>query len=218
MKIKLAVIDLELSTRAKRIAAAVVVQLFVLGGAAVAYANVEHTWSEGELLTAAHLNGTFEKLDERITSLEAAHVSLAASSDAIETGMLAQDLVYESISLDLTPGTWRIEGFATLSTSVSADGVQISLWNATDGVEIPMSRSPVQTTIGYGGAPTCDGVSAHCSLVAATTSSVVTVAANTKIQIKGHRNGSSTIWFGASFPAGTLVLPPSHRLTAVRIK
>jgi hypothetical protein len=70
MKIKLIVIDLELSARAKRIAAAVAIPLVVLGGGAVAYANVPHTWKDGDLLTAKDLNGNFDDLDGRVAALD----------------------------------------------------------------------------------------------------------------------------------------------------
>jgi hypothetical protein len=75
MKFKLFVIDLELSARAKRIAAAVVVPLLVLGGGAVAYANVPHSWADGDTLSAADLNGNFSALDQRVTTVEQAEAT-----------------------------------------------------------------------------------------------------------------------------------------------
>jgi hypothetical protein len=63
MKIKVVVIDLELSRRAKRIAAAVAIPLVLLGGAAVGYAEVPRTWKDGETLKAEDLNASFKALD-----------------------------------------------------------------------------------------------------------------------------------------------------------
>jgi hypothetical protein len=72
MKLKLVVVDLELSKRMKRVAAAALVPALVLAGGAIAYANVPHTWNDKDVLMAAALNGNFADLDTRITPLEAA--------------------------------------------------------------------------------------------------------------------------------------------------
>jgi hypothetical protein len=73
MKLKVIVVDLELSTRAKRAALAATTLagiLLVAGSGAVA--AVPHTWNDGDTLNAADLNGAFTALDTRISTLEAA--------------------------------------------------------------------------------------------------------------------------------------------------
>jgi hypothetical protein len=70
MKIKLVVLDLELSRRTKRMAAAAAIAVLAVGAGAVAYANAPHAWSDGDTLTAVDLNGNFAALDGRITALE----------------------------------------------------------------------------------------------------------------------------------------------------
>ena len=75
MKLKLVVVDLELSKRAKRIAVAALVPVLVIAGGAIAYANVPHSFKDGDVLNAADLNGNFDALDQRITKLEAAAAS-----------------------------------------------------------------------------------------------------------------------------------------------
>jgi hypothetical protein len=75
MKIKMVVVDLELSSRAKRIAAAVAVPLLVLGGGAVAYANVPHTWKDGDVLKADELNENFTGLESDVANLKRAQSS-----------------------------------------------------------------------------------------------------------------------------------------------
>jgi hypothetical protein len=70
MRIKLVVLDLELSRGAKRIAAAVAIALLAVGAGAIAYASVPHAWRDGDALTADDLNGNFAALDGRITTLE----------------------------------------------------------------------------------------------------------------------------------------------------
>jgi hypothetical protein len=75
MKIKMIVVDLELSTRAKRIAAAAAIPLLVLGGGAVAYANVPHTWKDGDVLRAEDLNEDFEAHERQVSAVES-HITL----------------------------------------------------------------------------------------------------------------------------------------------
>jgi formylglycine-generating enzyme required for sulfatase activity len=70
MKLKLVVMDLELSKRAKRIAAGVLVPVLVIAGGAIAYANVPHTWKDGDTLNATDLNGNFSAVDQRLLALE----------------------------------------------------------------------------------------------------------------------------------------------------
>ncbi|WP_437291126.1 hypothetical protein [Sorangium sp. So ce406] len=205
--------------RQKRILAGGVIASLVLGLAAVTYAGPPlRSWKDGDTLEATELNGNFSAIDTRLAAVEKLPTYLVAESEATENAAFNQDVVYQGVSLDLTPGTWRVEGFATLSTTVAPDAVQISLWDDSNGVEFPQTRSPRQSTVASSGAESCDGVNQYCTEVAATTSSVITVAANTKIRIKGHRNGSSQLWFGASAPPGVLILPPGHRLTALRLK
>jgi len=70
MKIKLVVMDLELSKRAKRIAAAVLVPALVIAGGAIAYAGTLHVWNDGDMLNSSDLNGNFADHEARIAALE----------------------------------------------------------------------------------------------------------------------------------------------------
>jgi hypothetical protein len=72
MKIKLVVVDLELSKRAKRIVATMLVPILVIAGGALAYAGVPHTWANGDKLDATDLNANFANLDGRLSPLAAA--------------------------------------------------------------------------------------------------------------------------------------------------
>jgi hypothetical protein len=219
MQVKIVVIDFEIPARIKRRALTIGIPLAILAGAgAVAYAGVPNIWKSGDVLNAAALNENFDSIDKRVGALEANPTYLVAESQITENGSLSQDLVYQSISLDLTPGTWFVEGFASLSSTFQEDAVQISLWDDTNSVEVPQSRSPMQNTMQFGGATFCDGMTTFCSPVAAKTSCVITVTSGTKIRLKGHRNGLSKLWFGSSDPNGAIVLPRGHRLTALRLK
>lgn len=66
MKMKIVVIDLELSRRTKRLAAAAVVAAIAIGAGAIAYASVPHTWNDGDTLNAADLNANFAALSDRL--------------------------------------------------------------------------------------------------------------------------------------------------------
>jgi hypothetical protein len=89
MKIKMVVVDLELSSRAKRVVAAVAVPLLVMGGSAVAYANVPHSWEDGHTLKAVELNANFDALDQRASKLENNVVALEAKAS---TSVLGSEL------------------------------------------------------------------------------------------------------------------------------
>jgi hypothetical protein len=72
MKLKLVVVDLELSPRAKRLALRIGIPLLALCGATAAYAAVPVTFTAGTTLHAADLNTNFSALDARISVLEKA--------------------------------------------------------------------------------------------------------------------------------------------------
>lgn len=69
MKLKVVVIDLEMSPALKRrllFGAALV----SVAGATLAYAAPAHVWSSGDTLTAQHLNAAFADLDTRLAALD----------------------------------------------------------------------------------------------------------------------------------------------------
>jgi hypothetical protein len=71
VKLKLVIVDLEMSPRVKRRLLRLGLPIaLVLGGSALAYANVPKVWNSGDKLLAADLNGNFSALDTRITTLE----------------------------------------------------------------------------------------------------------------------------------------------------
>src|SRR5678815_1459618 len=76
MKIKVVVVDLELSRRAKRVGMAVALAAVIVAGAALSRAALTtplHVWNTGDVLTAADLNNNFGNLtglDGRITAQE----------------------------------------------------------------------------------------------------------------------------------------------------
>jgi hypothetical protein len=79
MKLKLVIVDFELSPRAKRLALRMGVPALILGMATVAYANVPNVFTSGEVLTAAALNADFALHDTEIAALQADIKALQAS-------------------------------------------------------------------------------------------------------------------------------------------
>jgi len=70
MKIKMVVIDLELSRSQRHVVAGAIGLGVLVSSLAVAFADVEKTWKDGDVLTAADLNASFAKLDERLSLVE----------------------------------------------------------------------------------------------------------------------------------------------------
>lgn len=68
-KLKLVVVDLQLSKRQRQVLAGLV-GASLLGAAAVAYAAPKHIWKNNETLTADDLNATVGDLDTRIGGVE----------------------------------------------------------------------------------------------------------------------------------------------------
>jgi hypothetical protein len=81
VKITFVTVDLEVSARTKRALLRVVLPaVLLLGAGGIAYASLPHTFASGEVLTAASLNTNFQSLDARVTTLEAAAVTVVTST------------------------------------------------------------------------------------------------------------------------------------------
>jgi hypothetical protein len=96
VKLKVVVIDLEMSPTLKRWLLRGAVGLS-LAGAALAYAAPAHVWKEGDALTAEHLNAAFADLDTRLSAIDGrvgkleAEVNVAGSA-FLATRTTAQDI------------------------------------------------------------------------------------------------------------------------------
>lgn len=109
-----------------------------------------------------------------------------ASSNTVQVGGFAVNPIYTSADLVLTAGIWRIDASAYMSSTSNPDSKQLSLWNATDAVEVPNAR----------GAP--QDITAIAVSLGFQTSCVVTLTATKTIRLVGVRNGGSGITFGAA--------------------
>jgi len=71
MKVKIVVIDLEVSAAAKRwVLRAGIPLAFLLGGGAVAWAAGIHTWKDNDTLSAGDLNSSFQYVEQQIVTLQ----------------------------------------------------------------------------------------------------------------------------------------------------
>jgi hypothetical protein len=154
MKLKLMVVDLELSKRAKRIAAAVLVPVLVVAGGAVAYADMLHVWNQGDTLNANDLNSNFADLNGRVSTLEtkeAAITSWTAYSPAVTASGTMLMVKPEGVST--STGYWRRVGdmievsIGTVIASCGSASGQVH-WSLPPGVLMDQTKTPY--TIGEG--------------------------------------------------------------------
>jgi hypothetical protein len=79
MKLKLVVIDFELSSRTRKLLVRLGLPIaIVLGSGALAYANVPTVWKSGDLLKVADMNGNFSAVDKRLAALEDPYVGVTS--------------------------------------------------------------------------------------------------------------------------------------------
>jgi hypothetical protein len=157
---------------------------------------------QGEVATlqgqATTLQGQVTTLQGQVTMLQAAPTTYETSSNTIQTGTQSADLPYTDTSLTLPAGTYLVSGFATVTTTNVADGVQIGLYDVTSASDVVNSRSGVGQTFSCAGCTTYGPVSLA-------TSHVVTITVPTTYEVKAYRNGGSTLSIG--YPGGGLAGP-----------
>jgi hypothetical protein len=139
-----------------------------------------------------------EAVDTDVTALFADKTARASYvgdvGDSAQTGAGFADFTYTTCEIALTPGTWLIEGRASVQGS-TADGCCLSLWDQTNNVEIPNSTG------------TAVFINVPPSLaLAATRPTRVVLASNRTIRIRVKRNGSAavTVTNSAGAPYATL--------------
>jgi len=209
MRLKMIVVDLELTRRQRCFGGLGLVAAVVLATSAAFAAPT--AFVAGSTLKAADLNANFAELHARLTTLEAEPTYLVSTSSVAQTGPGSGDLVYDHVEVELTPGTWFVEGSGTLHTNIE-DAVQLALWDQTNLVEVPASRGPASLSVRRsesGCAPN------QCMPAPGSASSVITVTTATKIRIKAIRLSGTAVTLGA---ADGLALAPLNRIWAVRLR
>jgi len=196
-------IHIDLSPRQKRLVRGAFIVSAMIGtlGVGVAAAAPKHTFVSGAKVSAADMNENFADLDARLAKLEVAQ-DVESMSVTNEAGMLSTDYVYTAATITLTPGTWLVEAHATLYSTGNADGKALGLFDGTNNVDIPASKSGI-----------ADAVAVNVPQSFAT-SKVITVTAPTIIRMKAYRNGGSILNFGYLNTG----IAPAQRLLAVRLK
>jgi hypothetical protein len=124
-------------------------------------------------------------------------------SDADQIGLNSADTIYTSLSLALTPGTWFVQAFATLSSTDNRDAKALGLYNETAAADVASSRSGI--SVANLGEPE-----------SFTTSKVIVVAVNTVIRMKAFRNGNSRVNFAPTAALG--LLAGRQRMIALKLK
>jgi hypothetical protein len=215
MKVKVYVIDVPVPAFVKNWGLRLGIPTLAILGGGVAFAGLPVTYVDGQTLHALDLNNNFNYLQMKISALEASISSLQASAQTLtqtssvdETSVSNGDLVYQGVSLSLTPGTWAVWGFGTGYTLQSVDQIQLGLYNDTLQSDVPNSRGASTET-------TCTATSSNGCAAALNTFSVLTVTSATVIMLKAYRNGVSQVGLGNH--ATNFSLPATNGLTAVQL-
>jgi len=141
MKLKLVVVDLELSRRQRMLGAAGLGAAILMVGA-VAVADVPNTFVAGGTLTAASLNENFDDIDTRTSTLEGTASDLGVDVDALDTRTLALEgqLVQGSCTVDngnanrVTPAGFDC-GFGMIPPGALVSGITVRS-GLQDGCEV----------------------------------------------------------------------------------
>lgn len=206
MKLKLVVVDLELTKRQKVTGLAALAATLVTVAGAIAVAAAPPPFVAGETLTATNLNASFDAITARVAALEAPPATVTAHGRAPQPGTLATDTIYTHADLALTPGSWLVVGNAILSTSY-ADLDGLGLYDATAHADVPDSIRDAHVVAA--GTGQSSGFS---------TTQIVTVTVPTTLQLKAFRHGSSAISFADLTMNGPPIADNAHKLTAWRLR
>lgn len=119
---------------------------------------------------------------------------VTASDTTTQTGGASADFVYSTATITLTPGTWLVQGSASIINTATNDASSVGLYNATASSEVTLSRGPASTV----------GTTASAQLTSRLVA--MTVSASTNVRVLCTRNGFSTIRAQASSgaPAASL--------------
>lgn len=105
MKLKLVVVDLELSLRQKYIGAGATAVASLVVGASVATADVPHTFVAGDTLTAVALTENFASIDDRLDALTTETTALSGLITAGEESVIALEARVAALEAEPAPLT-----------------------------------------------------------------------------------------------------------------
>ncbi len=150
MKLKVVVVDLDVSTQTKRRLLELGVTLGVLlGGGAIAWASMLHTWNTGDTLQASDLNGNFSNLQGQITSLQG---SLSATQGQVTTLQSSRSVVWKDATGAVIPVVLgEVSGSPGALAVADASG---NVWSISAATGLPLGGSTLE--VYYSGA-NCTG-------------------------------------------------------------
>jgi hypothetical protein len=176
--------------------------------------NADNATNATNATTAATANAaggtlasTLSAIQGQVAALQAPPTVQQEASGTNEVSTLSSDLVYQSVSVTLSAGTWAVSGYGSAYTLQNDDAVQLGLYNATLQADVPGSRGPVMETL-------CVQSGDNWCLVPLTTFTVVTVTSSTLIRLHAYRNGTSQVGLGAN---SGLALPTTNGLIATQL-
>jgi hypothetical protein len=126
MRLKILVVDLEMSKHTKRVAVAICTGIAAtLAGTAALLADVPNAFSDGDVLSAEKITGNFSDLDARIAALQTTLGDTGEAVGNLEAQMAAVDS--ELVAID-----GRLDAHTTVGV-VGAQSPALDLANGTAG-------------------------------------------------------------------------------------
>jgi hypothetical protein len=204
MKLKIVIVDFEIPLRVKKWGVRIgIPAAILLGGGTIAWAAGLHTWSQGDPLTAADLNGNFTNLDGRLAAVEGeVHPASAFRAEVSQTTTITpstnQAIIFDHTLFDVgseydhTTGVFSPKRAGTYLltcglqfTSSAADFAVIFLKNGT--LVANHDEAPGAGAIGTN--PTNPQLSV-----------VLALAASDVVKCGAYTNASTSQSLGLSFP------------------
>ncbi len=134
MKLKMVIVDFDISPGARRLVLWVGIPVLILGVAAVAYANVPNVFESGEVLTAAALNADFALHDTEIAALQADVTALQATHGVIQ--VLEAEPAAASVAMP-SNGASPLYACPTAPYTPTTTGQTALIWAEGNALQVP---------------------------------------------------------------------------------
>jgi hypothetical protein len=130
MKLKLVVVDLEMSPRARKWCVRLGVPAVILGVATVALAGPLHVWADGDTLDAVDLNGNFSNLQAQLTPIVARGGAAVwkDATGAIVPVFAVDTSFFESLWMPDAKGNIWLVGTATGNAGISSSFTNVQMF------------------------------------------------------------------------------------------
>ena len=135
MKLKMVIVDFEMSPRGRRVALCIGIPVLILGVAAVAYANVPNVFESGQVLTAAALNADFALHDTEIAALQADVTALQATHGV--TQVLEAEPVAATVMIPSNGSGAPLIACPTAPYTPTTTGETALIWVEGNALQVP---------------------------------------------------------------------------------